>query len=170
PVETFKYKGKFDLIFSNSVLEHVSDVNKTIIRMNNLLDEEGTQVHCVMVSDHGILSEKFHPFEYLTLNNKLWSMMVKHSGHPNRVLLPEFKRLFLRKNMSFNYYKISIYGLKEKVFLKDLDPNLIGKLSKKFKLKQIRKRFVSPYFKYSDEDLLSKRFLFLSQKIKGYEK
>lgn len=43
--ECNKLNQKFDVIFSNNVLEHINDVEKAIISMKSVLDEKGRMIH-----------------------------------------------------------------------------------------------------------------------------
>ena len=56
-----------DLVLSNSVLEHVQDVDATIKALAALTDSNGMQIHFIDLRDHYFK----YPFEMLCYSDKI---------------------------------------------------------------------------------------------------
>ncbi|MFC1754036.1 methyltransferase domain-containing protein [Thermoproteota archaeon] len=164
PIEKWRYKCKFDLVFSRSVLEHVSDVKKTISNTYQLLDSAGKQVHYVSTGDHKILSEKFGPFEWLKIGKTVWGMMVKYSGHPNRVLIPEYRKILVSSGFSSEFLIARYHGFDDVLMKKGISSRILDDLKQDTSLDEHKRQFVLPYRDYSDQDLLTRNFLFFAKK------
>jgi SAM-dependent methyltransferase len=88
---------RFDLIYSVAVLEHVADLSAAFESMYRLLAPGGMMAHQIGGGDHGIFTAGgHHPLTYMTIPAPVWSAMTAHSGGPNRVVLPQVRRLARR--------------------------------------------------------------------------
>jgi SAM-dependent methyltransferase len=77
--------GRFDLIVSVAVLEHVYDLAASLRAMDQLLAPGGVMVHQVDLRDHGMFSGGGrHPLEFLTIGDRVYDLMTSHTGAPNR--------------------------------------------------------------------------------------
>jgi SAM-dependent methyltransferase len=86
--------GRFDLIVSLAVLEHVYDLSASLRAMDGLLAGGGTMVHQVDLRDHGMFSAGGrHPLEFLTIRDGTYRLMTSHTGAPNRERLGAYRAL-----------------------------------------------------------------------------
>lgn len=84
--------GSVDVVISNSVLEHVQDVDAALAELARITKPGGFGVHGIDTIDHRWYGEpNLHPLEFLTVDRS--QRMV---GGCNRVRLFEFKELFRR--------------------------------------------------------------------------
>jgi SAM-dependent methyltransferase len=75
----------FDLIVSNAVLEEIPDPEASLTAMERVLRPGGVMLHQVDLSDYGMFSARgFHPLEFLTVPDSVWSGMTNSCGGPNR--------------------------------------------------------------------------------------
>ena len=87
----------FDLILSIAVGEHLRDVEQSFDEMNSLLTPGGVQAHQIDLRDHGLFSHYgLSPLEWLTTGERVHELMTRHSGGPNRVMLPDYRRILER--------------------------------------------------------------------------
>lgn len=78
---------RFDLIVSRAVLEHLYDLDAAFAAMDALLRTGGVLLHKVDFRDHGMFTGGgMHPLTFLTLPDRAYGLMSRHSGRPNRKL------------------------------------------------------------------------------------
>lgn len=154
PIE--EYSGpQVDVIVSKSVMEHVADVHLSMKNMLSALRPGGHMVHFVDTRDHGMFSQVFHPLEWLTIHPRIWHWMTSCSGHPNRVLLPEYRSLLA--DVKYEVLFWDVYGLEEPLCKKRLPST--KRLVSKVGIDKVRDRLVQPYLSYPSKDLLVGSFL-----------
>jgi hypothetical protein len=100
--------GTIDYVYSNAVLEHVSDLESLFMTLDRLLALTGAMYHRVDLRCHNRFRSQgelyFHTFSPL-----LWQAMGDKVGHPNRWLLRDYKDLFARYGNSASYAKIQTF-------------------------------------------------------------
>ena len=79
-----------DLVLSNSVLEHVQDVDATIKALAALTDSNGMQIHFIDLRDHYFK----YPFEMLCYSDKIWYKWLNPSSYLNRYRITDYQRIF----------------------------------------------------------------------------
>jgi hypothetical protein len=79
-----------DLVLSNSVLEHVQDVDKTIKALTTLTNPNGIQIHFIDLRDHYFK----YPFEMLCYTEKTWQRWLNPSSYLNRYRLGDYQAIF----------------------------------------------------------------------------
>jgi SAM-dependent methyltransferase len=93
PAEDFEIEDPpADLVFSMDVLEHVSDPAEVFRCAYRALRPGGRMVHKVDLSPHAQWRRAQNPLEFLTIPDKLWSLMGSQRGLPNRLRAPDFRR------------------------------------------------------------------------------
>jgi SAM-dependent methyltransferase len=82
-------EGRFDLIVSRAVLEHVHDLETAFESMDRLLAPGGTMIHKVDLDDHRLFTVGGqNPLTFLTISDRTYGWMGEESaGLPNRVRL-----------------------------------------------------------------------------------
>lgn len=97
-----------DRVFSNAVLEHVSDLELFFTVIRELLVPAGRMHHRVDLRCHNRFRSQgelyFHTFSPL-----LWAAMGSKVGHPNRWLLKDYIDLFERHGFSAEIDIISVF-------------------------------------------------------------
>ena len=83
--------GSCDAIVSRAVLEHVLDPLLVIERGVECLRPGGKLVHMVDFRDHGYYSREHDELTFLELSARLWPLLVRGCGGPNRVLLHRYR-------------------------------------------------------------------------------
>lgn len=84
-------EAPFDLILSNAVLEHLSDVDLAMRRFRRLLRPTGGMAHAFGFMNH-TLFDRVHSQHYLTFSPLMWRLMTSNGSPPNRVSLSHFRR------------------------------------------------------------------------------
>jgi len=85
--------NEIDFVYSNSVLEHIKDVEKNIKIMSQIIKQGGLLYHAIDLRDHF----NFHnPFLFLKYSHKTWEKYLTKEGvsYTNRLRYSEYKRLF----------------------------------------------------------------------------
>jgi len=82
--------GRFDLIVSSSVLEHVGDLSRALRVMRDLLQPGGWMAHCVDLASHDRYES--YPLEFLEVGPRLWSLQFRNLGGPNRFRIGHYRR------------------------------------------------------------------------------
>lgn len=84
-------RGRFaDLVVSNSVLEHVADLDEVASACAAITRPDGLNIHHVDLRDHYFR----YPFEMLCYSEATWRRWLNASNNLNRLRLPEYRRVF----------------------------------------------------------------------------
>ncbi len=112
--------GEFDFIFSNVVLEYLSEADLYILinKLSKALQEGGVMLHTVHLEDHNSSC----PFNYLK-PDPLFYEAKKYFTHSNRIRFNTYDNIFKKNNFPYRYlYK----WIRKDVNLPDqIDPKLI---------------------------------------------
>ncbi len=81
-----------DLVLSNSVYEHLDDVEGITAALARLTRPSGMHVHFIDLRDHFFR----YPFEMLTFSEKIWRRWLNPTSNLNRWRLPAYERVFRR--------------------------------------------------------------------------
>ncbi len=79
------------LIYSNSVLEHIHDLPKALKIWRNCLDSDGYMLHWVDFKSHGTFLQT--ELDFLTIQQTIWNMMSSNRGLINRQRWMQHKRM-----------------------------------------------------------------------------
>jgi len=100
-----------DIVFSNSVYEHLDDVEGITETLSGLTMSGGTHVHFIDLRDHFFK----YPFEMLRFSEYIWKRLLNPSSNHNRYRLWDYRRVF---ETNFSQVKIDILAREEVAFLK----------------------------------------------------
>ena len=89
--------GRYALVYSRAVLEHVNDLQATFSDMESALQPGGIAMHEVDLKSHGLHRET--PLDFLCWSDWAWSMMHSNKGVPNRLRIDRYRMLSNRSNM-----------------------------------------------------------------------
>lgn len=114
PIEYLNDKkiGKFDLIVSNAVIEHVNDLEQTLKNFHSLLSPSGIMIHKVDLRAHNRFL-KGGPLYFLKYSNFLWKMMGNNIGVPNRMRFPDYKSILIKYGFEFEFKIDEYFDLNE---------------------------------------------------------
>lgn len=79
-----------DLVFSNSVMEHVDDVARTARDLARVTAPGGQNFHFIDLRDHFFK----HPFEMLCYSERQWRQFLNPGSNLNRLRAWDYERLF----------------------------------------------------------------------------
>jgi len=137
---------KYDILVSQAVLEHITDINKIFEILRHKLKPNSIMVNEVDLGTHPALIRDLDPLNLLRYSDRVWNLL-KFDDSPNRVRAADYRNI-LRQ---LGFTKIDIWKLK--VLVKDYVERLKPYLSNRFK-------------NYSDEDIGIKSFYLLATKEK----
>lgn len=100
-----------DLVLSNSVFEHVDDVDGVARALAALTKPDGQQIHFVDLRDHFFK----YPFEMLCYSEAAWRGWLNPSSNHNRLRLPDYRRIFEKY---FEGVEIDVLGRDKQAFEK----------------------------------------------------
>lgn len=84
--------SQVDIVLSNSVYEHLDDVNGITESLARLTSPFGSHLHFVDLRDHYFK----YPFEMLKFNEKIWKNFLNPSSNLNRFRFNNYQSIFKR--------------------------------------------------------------------------
>ncbi len=102
-----------DLVISNSVYEHLDDVEGITRALAALTKPDGLHIHFVDLRDHYFK----YPFEMLTFSKQVWYGWLNPSSNHNRYRLWDYRRVF---ESSFSQVELKVLQRNEAEFQKVL--------------------------------------------------
>jgi len=99
-------KGKFDMIVSTAVLEHVGDLEKAFQQMSKVIKPGGIMVHEVDLACHNRFA-RVHPLAFLTFSDRRWARMGNNVGHPNRFSFSHYLAFLEKFRFQIESYEIT---------------------------------------------------------------
>lgn len=112
-----EYSGKFNLVLSNAVLEHVDDLTSCAKALNKVTAMGGMHSHQIDLRDHANFSK---PLEYLLDSDVRSDTEVVLRGHPRRS--NEIAHIF--KDCGFAVHNIAATAVATSEYLADFMPRL----------------------------------------------
>ena len=82
---------EYDLILSRAVLEHVNNLEGTILDIEQALKKGGISIHQVDLKSHGL--DRYRDFDFLSWPQYLYKLMYSHKGFPNRWRVNKYLQL-----------------------------------------------------------------------------
>jgi hypothetical protein len=104
--------GEVDLIVSNAVLEHVSDLEQTIKTFHSILSPIGMMIHKIDFRAHNRFLKR-GPLYFLKYPDTLWKMMGNNVGAPNRMRPSDYKNILQRSGFEFELQPDEHFDLDE---------------------------------------------------------
>ncbi len=115
--------SKFDIIISRSVLEHVINLEQTMLNIKSCLKPDGVSIHQVDLRSHGL--DRYKEYDFLTWPNCIYQLMYSHKGFPNRWRVNKYKELAESSNLKIR--KLKATGFVEKENLDIVLPKVANK-------------------------------------------
>jgi SAM-dependent methyltransferase len=103
PLSTYLSSGgpKCDLILSNSVLEHVGDMEEAVMQLAQATAPGGQHFHFVDLRDHFFR----YPFEMLCYSEQVWRRFLNPGSNLNRLRVWDYERLF---SLRFQHVSVEV--------------------------------------------------------------
>jgi hypothetical protein len=146
--------GRYDIIVSRAVLEHIGDLAAGWRAMVGALRPTGEMWHKVDFRCHNLFGQ-IHPLYFLTIHPVLWDLISRPDPTLNRLRLPEYSKLAARDFQYSQMYITHIVGEEE------LTPHVEHLVAGRHYgarhlelIQSIRPRLRDPFSDHSDEDLL----------------
>lgn len=80
--ESLRARGRFDLVLSRAVLEHVRDLDALFGMLASVVADDAVLIHKVDLRSHGV--EHRHALDFLRFGDAAWRAMSSHVDLPNR--------------------------------------------------------------------------------------
>ena len=145
---------EFDVIVSRAVLAHVWEPDRAFEAMDRLLAPGGLMSHKVDLSDHRHFSDAGHnPLTFLTVSDRLWDRMRRHTGLTNRRLADYYRARLAELGYEQRLLITKVIGRPELSRPAPAD-QLLGEIDAARPLiEEIRPRLLERYRGLADEDL-----------------
>jgi hypothetical protein len=88
---------RYDLVISRAVLEHVNDLNETMLDIERCMKDSGISLHKVDLKSHGL--DRYTDFDFLTWPTLVYNLMHSHKGYPNRWRVDKYRQLAEEANL-----------------------------------------------------------------------
>jgi SAM-dependent methyltransferase len=112
----------FDLIFSNSVLEHVEDVNTFFSRCFRSLKPGSRMVHCIDLGGHGSFEDPMPPLEFQIYPDWLFWLMCPPFNRATRRAVGEYVQF--AKSVGFTNVVVKPTRLADPAYLEAVWPRM----------------------------------------------
>ncbi|MFH1744262.1 MAG: methyltransferase domain-containing protein [bacterium] len=159
--------ASFDLIFSRAVLEHVYNIDASFSAMDRLLAPGGRMVHKIDFRDHGMFSSiGFHPLTFLTISDKVYSLMTRDSGKPNRKLIGHYRQRMNELGYQSTILITRVLGSEEDIqpHKETITPGVDYTDSTMALLNEIRPALQEPFRNMPDEELIIQGIFLIARK------
>ncbi len=146
----------FDLVVSRAVLEHLYDLDAAFAAMDRILAPGGLMLHKVDFRDHGIFTGGgMHPLTFLTIPERLYRLMSRHSGQPNRRLIDWYRARLDTLGYDAQLLVTRVVGRREELAYGARQPPIdaVSDRATRELLEAIRPRLQPGYRALADEDL-----------------
>jgi SAM-dependent methyltransferase len=159
--------NSFDLIVSRAVLEEIYEIDRAFAAMDRLLRPGGALIHKIDLTDYGLFSGKgFHPLEFLTIPNMVYTSMSRYSAIPHRHRVD-----YYRDKMRSMGYEATLFITRIAGDSHELEPHKaairpgVDYGSEQLdRIRSIRPRLTSTFRNLSDEDLLAAGVFLVARK------
>ena len=113
PIERAEDVGRFDIVCSFQVGEHVSDIDAFARASAVMLNPGGCAVHRIDFGPHGRWNA-LHPLAFLRVPEPLWRLMGSNRGLPNRRRLTEMVEAFERAGLDVTLSSVDVADVEPK--------------------------------------------------------
>ena len=123
--ETYFPSNTYDFIYSNDVMEHISDSNLIFKKAKYVLKNQGIFINNIDLSGHNIFSNPKRPLDFLTCPDWLWSLMFSNIETTNRIRLNEFMNS--AKRNGFKLLEVKPIIKIDLNYIKEIQPYLLDR-------------------------------------------
>ena len=145
----------FHFIVSRAVLHNVYDIQRGFAAMDRVLAPGGYMAHKIDFSDENMFSSRgMHPLTFLTIPERIYRLMAKDSGKPNRKLIADYRKEMRHLNYDAKLFVSSVVGFGAlKPYKEQLEPGIDYADETIDLIEEIRPQLASPYRSLSTENL-----------------
>jgi SAM-dependent methyltransferase len=87
-------RGSFDVIVSRAVLWEIHAIDDALRALDRVLRPGGLMIHKIACLDWMFRQNGYHPLEFLTLSDAIYSLVAQDSGKSNRRTIDYYRRAF----------------------------------------------------------------------------
>jgi SAM-dependent methyltransferase len=145
----------FHFIASRAVIHNVYDLERGFAAMNRVLAPGGYMAHKIDFSDENMFSSRgMHPLTFLTIPERIYRLMAKDSGKPNRKLIHDYRKLMRRLDYDAKLFASSVVGRGPlNPYKERIEPGVDYSKETIDLIEEIRPKLAPPYRSLSTEDL-----------------
>jgi len=121
-MEQFRAAEQFDLIFSNSVVEHVEDLAGFHDSCRSALVKGGSALHIVDLGGHGEFEDPLPPLDFQTYSGWLFACMYPKYHRATRRFLNEHQNAFVQAG--FVVERVKVLRSADEAYMQGLRPAL----------------------------------------------
>ncbi|MFN2405175.1 MAG: class I SAM-dependent methyltransferase [Pyrinomonadaceae bacterium] len=145
----------FHFIVSRAVLHNVYDIERGFAAMDRVLAPGGYMAHKIDFSDENMFSSRgMHPLTFLTIPERIYRLMAKDSGKPNRRLIADYRKLMRRLDYDAKLFVSSVVGSGAlRPYKENLEPGVDYSTETIGLIEEIRPKLALPYRSLSTENL-----------------
>jgi len=136
--------NKYDMLVSQAVLEHITDIDKVFNILFNKLKPNSIMVNEVDLGTHTALIRDLDPLNLLRYSDRVWNLL-KFDGSPNRFRATDYRNIL--NQLRFTKIVIKKLIVLGKEYVEKSKPNLSNRFNN-----------------YSDQDITIKSFYLLAAK------
>jgi SAM-dependent methyltransferase len=148
--------GSFDLIVSRAVLWEIFDIGNALYALDRLLCPGGAMIHKIACLDWMFRANGYHPLEFMTVSEPIYTLMARDSGKSNRRTIDYYRTAMRRLGYAASLHVVRVVKgkgdfpphtthLVKGTHYTDETLRLIG---------EIRPRLLPRFQKLCDEDLM----------------
>lgn len=156
----------FHFIVSRAVLHNVYDIDRGFAAMDRLLAPGGYMAHKVDFSDENMFSSRgMHPLTFLTIPERVYRLMAKDSGKPNRCLINDYREQMRNRGYEVRLFVSSVVGVGALAPYKEKIERGVDYGNKTVSLiDEIRPKLALPYRKLAEEELAAAGIFLVARK------
>jgi SAM-dependent methyltransferase len=147
----------FDLIVSRAVLWEIHEIERALQVLNRVLRPGGAMIHKIACLDWMFRQEGYHPLEFLTVPEPLYTCMARDSGKSNRRTIADYRTAMSRMGYHATFHITKVVNMNGAEFppgTTTLAPGVHYDENTLSLLREIRPRLLSRFRNLRDEDLM----------------
>jgi SAM-dependent methyltransferase len=147
--------GSFNFILSRAVIHNVYDIERGFEAMDRLLAPGGYMLHKIDLSDENMFSSRgMHPLTFLTIPERIYFLMARDSGKPNRKLIGDYREQMVKRGYDTKILISTVLGEGPLPQYKETIEQGVDYGNKTVSLiNEIRSNLAAPYRKRSEAEL-----------------
>ena len=156
----------FHFIVSRAVLHNVYDIESGLASMDRVLAPGGYMAHKIDFSDENMFSSRgMHPLTFLTIPERIYRLMAKDSGKPNRKLIHDYRKLMRWLGYDAKLFVSSVVGFGPlSPYKEHLEPGVDYADETINLIEEIRPKLAHKYRSLSTENLAVAGIFLVAQK------
>ena len=159
-------QSSFNFILSRAVIHNVYDLDRAFQVMDKLLTPGGYMLHKIDFTDENMFSSRgMHPLTFLTIPERIYSLMAADSGKPNRKLISYYRDKMEELGYESKILVSGILGERELIPHKErIEIGIDYSDATLSLINEIRPRLAIPFRSFSDQDLAATGIFLIARK------